>query len=86
MPINESAVQIKVETAAAQQSTTSIRTFRVLNPLTGLPVEVQGVVLCDDSGEPYYPMTEETGREIVSLLQSINDTLGQAYGLVTHIT
>lgn len=36
---------------------------------------IQGVALVDDQGRAYLPMTEETGKELVSLMRLLITTL-----------
>ena len=84
MPANESIVQIPAApTASPAAAPVGIRTFAVKDPLTGALVQIQGVVLCDDSGEPYTPMSEETGREIVKALIALNNVMVQFTGFGT---
>jgi hypothetical protein len=82
MAQNESAVPIAGPAPTAAVTTYQVRTFAIRDPLTNAITQYQGVVMCDEYGEPLTPLSEDTGREIVKLLNSININLAQANGLL----
>ena len=81
----DSSIAVPAATATATATAVaSVKTFVVRDSLGNL-VQVQGTANTDDSGRPLTAMTEETGRDIVRVLQSINNILCEYTGCGARI-
>lgn len=67
----ESAVPITPQQQTVPGPPVYVRSFLVIDPVTGLTEQAQGLVLLDEQNRSVTPMTESTGRAILAALNQL---------------
>lgn len=82
MAVDDTVAVAQVGTAPSSQ--VLIKALRLVDS-QGRTVEVQGVSLIDENGAVMQPLSEQTGRDILAALTSINNILSEYTGCGVRI-